>query len=210
MSAFYLKVVVPSVITLPLAMAIYKHKYWKSPERLLFFYLILSGVSNILAVMLGNRNINNLPLLHVYTLLEFCLLSAMFRSFYGSKTKRNYILWIMILFSMLALYDVCFVSSLYTYNSLPRFVSSIVLMLYCLYFLVEDLTLLDNKHSNFDFTVVVGLLLYFSSASTLFAMASYLKNNKGLYMLVWNIHATFVLIMYLIFTAAYLNLKERK
>ncbi len=60
-SAVYTGIVVPSFVVLPIVAALFKTKYWKAPQRLSFFYLVLSGVFNIIAKITAVHQINNLP-----------------------------------------------------------------------------------------------------------------------------------------------------
>jgi hypothetical protein len=62
----------------------------------------------------------------------------------------------------------------------------------------------------FAFAVVVALLLYFSGSLTLFALSDFIIANKTINWLIWNTHATFVLIMYLIFAVAYFKTGKDK
>jgi hypothetical protein len=60
----------------------------------------------------------------------------------------------------------------------------------------------------FSFTIVVGMLLYFSSSLILFALPELIRENKDMNRLIWSIHATFVLMMYLSFAVAFIKLKK--
>lgn len=208
MFAYYMGVIVPSAIVLPVVAAVYKHRHWQMPEKLVCCYLVLSGIFNIVARITSARNINNLPLLHLYTVLEFCLLCMVLRSFFTQQRIRLLLVGLAIVFPILASLYISFTHSLYAYNTLPRFLGSLILVLFCIWFLVLDLSRIGANQSTFSFTVVTGLLLYFSSSSALFGLSESIRQNKGLNIIIWNIHATFVLVMYLIFTWAYLSIKR--
>jgi len=210
MSTFYMGVIVPSAILLPLVIALFQYRYWQMPERLVFFYLLLSGVFNLAAKLTSDRAVNNLPLLHLYTVAEFCLLAAVFRSIFTVAWIRRALLALMILFPVVAWIYIRQTDSLFSYNVVPRFLSSLLLTGLCLYFLIRDLARPADARSRFNLIVVVGMLLYFSGASALFGLAESIRQDKELNTVIWNIHATFVLIMYLIFGVAYLNIPKTK
>lgn len=205
-STFYMGVVVPSMVMLPIVVAVIKMEYWKAPERLSFFYLIASGIFNVVAKLTASFHINNLPFLHLYTVIEFCLLCAFFRSLFIDRSTRLLLGWLMIVFPVIAVVYIIITDSLFTYNVLPRFLSSIILLAFCIRFLISNLNAREYKNP-FSTIVVIALLLYFSSSSIFFALIEFVRKSKGLVFL-WNVHATFVLIMYLIFTVAYLKINR--
>ena len=177
-------------------------------------YLALSGGFNLLAKLTAHTN--NLPLLHLYTVLEFCLLCFFYRSLSVHQRSRKNFLLLSIAFVVLAAAYVLFTRSLFTYNALPRFLSSITLTLlgirFMAYRLGSGLEAVPSPHSRFSFIAVIALLLYFSCCSTLFGLSNYfMLHNADMEIdtLIWNIHAIFMSTMYLIFAAAYLILKKQ-
>lgn len=206
----YTGIIVPSFVVLPIVVALFKTKKWEAPQRLSFFYLVLSGLFNILAKVTAVHKINNLPLLHLYTILEFVLLCALFKSIFIETRIKKFLTIIMVVFPLIALGYIFSTDALFSYNPLPRFLEGLVLMLLCIYFLMLDLNRLDHNHSMFSFTIIVGMLLYFSSSLILFALPELIRENKDMNRLIWSIHATFVLMMYICFTVAFIKLKKNK
>eukprot|EP01034_Spumella_vulgaris_P016120 gene16120-20598_t len=51
---------------------------WPCPNLVLSWYLSLSLASSFVVAMLASRGINNMPVMHVYTLGEFMLLCLFF------------------------------------------------------------------------------------------------------------------------------------
>ena len=209
-SAVYTGIIVPSFVVLPIAAALFTTKYWKAPQKLSFFYLLLSAGFNVIAKLTAVKQINNLPFLHLYTILEFCILCALFRSLFIEAGIKKLLTLLIVIFPVVAVAYIFYSDALFSYNPLPRFLEGLVLMLLCIYFLIQDLNRLDHNHSMFSFTIIVGLLLYFSSSLILFALPELIRENKGLNRLIWSIHATFVLMMYVSFTVAYIKLRKKK
>lgn len=209
MSTFYMGIVVPSVVVLPLGVALARIRRWQVSEQLVFCYLLLSAVFNIIAKLLAQQQVNNMPALHLYTILEFCLLSAVFRSFFTERILRQLLAALMLLFPLCAVLYIGLSDSLYTYNVGPRFLSSFLITAMCLYFVGQDLRDIRKGQSMFRFTVVMGLLVYFSGSSALFGLSELIKGNRPLNTLLWNAHATLVMILYFVIAAAYLILPPR-
>lgn len=209
-STLYMGVIVPAVILLPITVALCKRRYWNLTEKLSFYYLLIAALFNVIAIVTGANGINNLPFLHLYTVLEFCMLCAVFRSIFGGQPVRKLLAGLMILFPLMAIGYIGYTHSLFFFNVLPRFLSSLTMLLFCVYFLIFNLSTTESNVSSFNLALVIALLLYFSSSSIFFALIEYVQKNKELNRLLWIIHATLVLLMYLIFTKAYLTIKKSR
>lgn len=210
MSLLYMGVIEPSVVILPISIAIYKRSYWKESlaAKSLLGYLLFSAFFNIVALVTTYMHVNNLPLLHLYTILEFWLMSVLFRSIFDGKRMRIFLIYLPLFFSVFSVLYIVFTHSLFLYNTLSRFLESMMIVGLCIYFLYLDFSNIELNQSMFNFSVVVGIMLYFSSASILFGLSNAILKNRILNILIWNIHATIVLIMYLIFAWAFFRLKK--
>ena len=206
----YMGVIAPSVIIIPLAIASYKKKKdWGVSEKLLISYLLCSALFNVIAYLIAFK-FSNLPLLHLYTIIEFWLLCFLFRSFFIETNVRVILKYMAVCFTLFAVTYIVLSASLFKYNTLPRFLESILVLGQCIYFLYTDLTRVKSSQPTFNFVVVVGLMLYFSSSSILFAFSEIILQNQELSIIIWNIHATIMGIMYLMFAYAFLQLNKDK
>jgi hypothetical protein len=203
MHKFYVGAIVPASIVFPMVAALASKRYWTSSHKVVLVFLIISAVVNTLASYLANKGINNLPLLHVYTVLEFAVATAFFYSVTERKTDRRIIVGLWIAFPLLSLYNVWRLNSIHLFNQLPRSVSAITILIFCISYLMRSLNFTAEKDPIFQFSVVVAWLLYFSGSLTLFALANFILDNKQLNMMLWDTHATFVMIMYFIIAIAY-------
>ncbi|WP_124635812.1 hypothetical protein [Taibaiella sp. KBW10] len=165
---------------------------------------------NLIAVSTAYLKIKNLPFLHLYTVLEFCTLSLLFKSLLKGKVINNILSISIVLFPIVAIGYIGYNDALYKHNVLPRFLSSMSITILCVYFLIRDLTQIKDNQSVFSFMVIVGLLLYFATCSTLFGFSSKIMEMPDkINDLLWNIHASMALIMYLIFAYAYFKLNRQ-
>lgn len=204
----YTSIIVPGAILLPLIIAIIRKGYWGTPEKVVFVYLLTSGLFNVLAVLLAARHINNLPFLHLYTVLEFLLITGFFYVSTNGKTERLLIRSLWILFPVIAIIAILDFSSIFLYNQIPRSISAIIILVFCIHFFMKSLSFSAAPVPFFNFATVVGLLLYFSGSLALFALSNFIIGNKTINLLIWNTHATFVLIMYLIIAVAYFKTRK--
>ncbi len=114
------------------------------------------------------------------------------------------------LFPLMALVNIYLLDSIFLYNLIPRSVEAIIVVSFCIYYLMKSLSFSAGKSPFFNFAVVVSFLLYFSGSLALFALSDFIIANKKINSLIWNTHATFVLIMYLIIAVAYYKTKHEK
>jgi hypothetical protein len=210
MHAIYMRVIVPALIILPIVVAISKKKYWGLPEKAILAYLVISASFNTLAALLAAKGINNLPLLHLYTVLEFISITSFFYFSTDRKNDKQMIKVLWFVFPVLTIANVLYLHSIYLYNLIPRSTGAIIILILCINFLMRSLSFSANRVPFFTFAVVVALLLYFSGSLTLFALSDFIIANKTINWLIWNTHATFVLIMYLIFAVAYFKTGKDK
>lgn len=203
MPGIYISVIVPGTILLPVITALVRRKYWSPPGKVVFGYLLLSGLFNVLAALLAARNINNLPFLHLYTVLEFLVVTGFFYAATDSSKEKQLIRVLWIAFPLLAILNIAYLNSIFLYNQIPRSVEAIIILILCIHFFMKSLSFSAAPVPFFNFATVVGLLLYFSGSLALFALSNFITGNRTINSLIWNTHATFVLIMYLIITVAY-------
>ncbi|MGN7785614.1 hypothetical protein ACTJIJ_13880 [Niabella sp. 22666] len=121
---------------------------------------------------------------------------------------RKLLIYLLIAFFLFSIVYVTYTQSLFAYNTLPRFLSSIIILSFCIYFLYKDFSNPDSIGSTFNFNIAVGMMLYFSSSSVLFGLSQSILKDRALNIFIWNIHATIMLVMYLIFAWAFLRLKK--
>ncbi|MFA6059420.1 MAG: hypothetical protein WC756_14535 [Taibaiella sp.] len=210
MHAVYMRVIVPALIILPIIVAISRRKYWGLPEKAILVYLLISAFFNTLATFLSARGINNLPLLHLYTVLEFISVTSFFYFSTNRKKDKQVIKVLWFAFPLLTIANVVYLNSIYLYNLIPRSTEAIIILILCINFLMRSLSFSADRVPFFAFAVVVALLLYFSGSLTLFALSDFIIANKTINLLIWNTHATFVLIMYLIIAVAYFKTDKDK
>lgn len=203
MSGIYHSVIVPAAILLPLTIALIRKRFWQTPERVIFLYLILAAVFNTLAALLAARAINNLPLLHLYTVLEFLFITRFFYAVVTNPKEKRLFKWLWIAFPLIALLNILYLHSIFLYNLIPRSIGAIIILVLCIHFLLKSLSFSAGSVPFFNFALVVALLLYFSGSLALFALSDFIIGNIRINRLIWNTHATFVLIMYLIIAVAY-------
>jgi hypothetical protein len=181
---------------------------WLRPyAKTICWYLVISAIVNTIGTILGRvYHINNLPLIHIFTLLEMLLL-FLFYSQVLDITKQN--TWFKILvgvFILINFINILFFQSIFQYNSYTRTIEALIAILFSLNYFAK-LAAIETRvarHPGFYFNA--GIFLYFSGAFMLFIFSNFLiaKLNTANFLTLWNIHAGLFFLMYLFFTTGFI------
>lgn len=202
-SLIYTGIIVPVSVLIPIGMAASKRKYADRALKIIWYYLLLDCVVNVLAVVLANHKINNLPVLHVFTILEFVWMSYFYLSVLKDKAAGRMIRFLLVLFPVFCIVNFLFFQSIYQFNTYARPVEALIIMSYSLAYFAQS----NDAETRWSLNPVnwmnSGILLYFSGALFIFSFSNLTVNeiSKKYYainILMWNIHATLLLIMYLL------------
>jgi hypothetical protein len=207
--------IVPAFVFMPIGAALRRYSCIDRPLKIIFCYLLLDGTTNVIAVTLAHFNMHNLPLLHIFTILEFLLLSWFFLEIFHEQRIRRIIVYMMVIFPLLCVINFTFFQSINRFNTNTRPLEALILMAYSLLFSVRANEKGDKKWSGDPISLVnTGILLYFSGALFIFSFSNITSGHpiasrlNILNLVIWDIHATLVLAMYLLFTLGMLKCKR--
>lgn len=203
-------IVVPFSILIPICMFIYRNKDANKSVKIIFYYLITAGLINAFAVGLARFGIQNLPVLHVYTLVEALFFLIYFNSIFKDTGIKKIIKILMVVFPLLCVINFTFIQSIFTFNTYTRPLEALIITTLCLtYFYKSGFS--ENWLGSPINWINVGILLYFPTASIIFILSNYftfVDLNRFLVGAIWNIHACLVLGMYIVFTKAFSLIKR--
>lgn len=205
MSHLFIGVIAPCTILLPVSIAIIKYVNLPVAVRYVFYYLLCSGSINLAAIILSNRGINNLPLLHLLTLVELYFLLKFYSTLFEDSTAVmiKYGCAIAILASLA---NSIWLQSIYTFNSYARGVVAICIILSSLIYFIR---IPEDKKRPAELIIVYGLLFYYAGSFFLFLFSNYLKKGYASSTIVWNINASLVIVLYIFITVGILKCKRR-
>ncbi|MCR8558125.1 hypothetical protein KXD93_10745 [Mucilaginibacter sp. BJC16-A38] len=208
----YVIVVVPASILIPLGAGLIKSGYKHVVTQIIFSYLIFAAIIEIVSRLLGTHQVNNLPLLHFYTIIEFLFIVRFFQLALNNQLVSRYLGGLMIIFSVFCVFDFVFIQSIYQFNSYPRPIGALIIIGLCIYYFFKYGES-DNQKPWVQEPLnwmVTGLLVYFGSSLFHFAFLNVLYEHASLKVnyIFGTIHATLVMVMYLLFTAGFLYAKN--
>lgn len=194
----------PWLVIVPLLIALMGFKKASLSYRIIFWYLVASTVSQIIAFSLWYRSMNNMPVGHIYTILEFGLLGYFYRSLIQSRFYKKLIIYIITGFTLFSLINLFFLQSIFEFNSYPASLCCFFMIVFAFIFIVKSSTLITSKDS-LDFSTLSiinsGFLIYFSGSLILFAGDHYLQNEtRNIYMTVWSLHLFLLDLLYIFLT----------
>lgn len=203
--------IVPAVTWLPIIVAIWLYRRITRSLKAILLYLCVAVVFNYAATISSHSN-NNLPLLHIYTVVEFLLVIRFYFIVLPGKRIKKVVIVLSILFSAWAIMNSLFVQHIYGFNSYSRATEALIMIVFGVLYIIH--TAKDDSNEewsrNPENWVNAGFLLYFSGALSQFAFSNIVSAHAPAVfkMAIWDIHATFVLVMYLLFTVAFLKCRR--
>jgi hypothetical protein len=207
---FYVGYFVPATTLLPLVAGMVYYQQLNKPLKALMPYLWLSLLTNIAASVLAAMHTNNMPLLHVYTMLELLAIAYYYRKAFSSHTANQWITVIMVVYPILCIVNFSFIQSLYKFNTYTRPLEAIIIILITGIYLSEQSRLAKQELITASGRLVAyGMLIYFCSSLFQFIFSNTISSHasKTVKITIWTLHASFVLIMYIFF---YLAIKRNE
>ena len=194
MSHLFIGIIAPSCILIPLFIGFRKGLHQHAALRYLMYYLFLSGAINFLAILLSYNGQNNLPLLHLLTLVEMILLSLFYGCLLEPKHARI-IKRIGIAAAAISLLNSLFIQGLFAFNSYARGMLAILVICYSLLFLLRAQRVAGLPGAVF---LVTGCMIYYGGSVFLFLFSNFLESGTAGSTLIWNVNAALTVILYIL------------
>jgi hypothetical protein len=208
MKYLFAGIIVPASIIIPVITAIVKWRKWDNAFYFIFLYLCFSLAANIASHIMASNGINNMPLLHVDTIVEMLLLGFFFIKLFRQRRMRQLVRSCLALFCLFNIINFLFIQSIYQFNTYPRPVGAILIISFCLAYWWQGNfeQVAEEKWTDIPTNwIISGMLLYFSSTMFLFTFSNYLIHqfSKQANIFIWNLHAAIAMLMYLLFTVGF-------
>lgn len=151
------------------------------------------------------HKINNLPLYHLYVVIEFLLICLIYRKKLKTLFSHLFFGILATAFIITAIINVFFFQDIYTFNSNMTTIEGLIVVFFCLSFFYKLLK--EVKYTSLEtnpmFWINSGFLIYFSSNLILFFINNKLfqGSTEASYM-VWGLHAIVNIIQTIFYTIA--------
>jgi hypothetical protein len=204
-------VVAPSFILVPIGVAIKKYHSISLELKVLFYFLVVSVALYVTSTLLANYHTSNTFIIHADTIIESLFLLRFYYIISSRPAVKQWIVWLAILFPLFCCVNILFLQGLDRHNTYSRPLEALIFILLSMNYWWhtgngEPVDSWVNMPLNW---IISGLLLYFAGAIFLFAFSNFLayRYSSAVNLIVWNMHATLVLIMYLLFAVGFIKCK---
>ena len=150
------------------------------PFKWLAVFQIINLITLVVSGILFDRAINNLPLLHLYTILEFLALSLFFRSLIKNPTWLPRHFWIFVLSVIsLMLLNSAFLQSIYEFNSYAKTLVQVIIITYCVLYFYNLSNEVDHTDSFQRSLRLINsaLIVYYSGSLFIFMFSNLFLSN---------------------------------
>lgn len=165
-----LKGISPFFVVLPLIIGHFRFRSLDLGPRLLFLAIEVGVLAEILMKIFAKAFHNNMPVVHSYTIIEFCLLISVFHFGKPGLLPRKVYLSLVGCFLFIAGGNIFVNQGIWEGNSLVRSIEGIILIIISLYYFFDLLKQLDthNPENTFMFWVSIAMLVYFAGNLLIF------------------------------------------
>ncbi|MDB5287854.1 MAG: hypothetical protein JWR05_2803 [Mucilaginibacter sp.] len=209
MLLFYINYIVPLSVLIPLVTALINFKYLSKPFKIIFWFVLLSGVINLICIILLEvLHKQNIIIYHIDNIFEFVVLSAFYYCF-QNNTGRKAISWILVIFIILYIVELYF-KGLSVNNTYTHSLSAVIIIAYCIQLTFKQSEKDDKINWGDDGInwINTGILIYFSSGLFMFMSANYfLTASQFMIRLIWTIHDTILFLQYVLFAIGFYKCK---
>lgn len=167
-------------------------KQLKEPYRRLCYFLLFNLTIEVLARVFIFSRINNLPLLHIYTLGEFLLLTYFYQSLllHFSPLQKRFTPWL-IFGAVLIVLNSIFINDIFSFNPLAKTFVQLCIMAYAVIYFY---TLSDEPGQNPNMSqslrlINSAILIYYSGSLFIFMCNQLFFENSELYKIFWTFNA---------------------
>jgi len=156
----------------------------------------------MLMMVFALKGINNLFILHIYTVFEFAVIVYILSHWQNKVQPRKLLLFTCIPFFTIWLIIKIFIEDPTNFDNISSSLSSAVITVISAYTLLGLVKNWDKPIENTVFLIVSGFLIYFSGNLVLFALSSTVFTNS------WIIHNGLVIVKNLFYAGGFLALRH--
>ncbi|MBC8753259.1 hypothetical protein H2O64_01165 [Kordia sp. YSTF-M3] len=208
-----LRLISSFAVILPLLIAVWKYHRLDKVQRKLVYLLITILVVESISNVLWYQKINNLPVYHFYSIIEFILIVNIYKDELKKLFPKRFFYLLIAVFTIFSIVNMCYFQNLTTFNSnVTTLLGFLVIFLSLSYFYA---LLKEVKYSSLEqnpmFWINAGFLIYFSSNLILFFINnSMFATADESSRLVWGLHAIVNIVLTFFYTISIcLNPKQQ-
>ncbi len=163
-----------------LVVFIFLKKIKKRPVWVICIYSIYSFINDQLIIYRIAHDLPTKILLYYFTLIEYLLFAIIVFQLLRSRIAKKALIIISVIFSVFCAYWIS-LGNFTRFDSLQTSIECILIMVFCLIYLYEQLTKpqIEFIYNNYQFWVIISLLIYLAGSFFLFAYAADLPKAES-------------------------------
>ncbi len=193
------------IVIMPLLCSVFKLKSLNRVQIGLIYILIAVLLVESISSILWYKKLNNLPLYHFYTIVEFLLIVNIYKKELSKKFTKKFFTLLSIGFVIFAIINTLFFQNLQTFNSNVTSLLGLIVIFFSLsyfYALLKEVKY-SSLETNPMFWINSGFLIYFSSNLILFFINnSVFKGSTEASFTLWGLHAFINIVLTIFYTIA--------
>lgn len=195
-------------ILIPLFYGIKYYKKLSKSFKWFVWFFVFACIIEVFSTLSAFWFNNNLPLSHLYVVVEFFTFIYLFKTNINFSKKVYF--GLLFLFLVPSILDAFYFHSIFQFNSLARTLESIILVCISLYFYYINIhqKVTESLFKNPMFWLSTSVLIYFSISFFNFMTKSFMEENDNILNdLADNIHALINIISSLLFAKSFQSFK---
>lgn len=201
-------------ILLPIAGGLLFLKRLSNPFRFLLLFFLFSACIEYGAAYFSGLYHNNMPLLHVFTLVEVCSYCYIYsRVFTGNRSFTLLCRSMILIQVMMSLMDAWLVNGIYRFPTLARGTGALILIFLSLYqlYLIFNFTNDPQLLKKSRFWLLFGVLTYFSTIIFFILLVNItVSKDEEAFRLIHNFHASVNILCNFMFAYSFLCFRFRQ
>lgn len=180
------------IVICPLILALTNVKSYPKELKVITLYLVSIAVIGSYSAYLWSQHKNNLPVLHIYTMVEFTTIILFYQTIFKTYFSKRWAWLVISVFLIFCLVNATYIQDWKMFNTYPRTLESILVIGASLYYYykITRQTLYTQIEKSPVFWINTGFFIYFSGSFLLFTISNYiLPFSFKFNMMVWQFHA---------------------
>jgi hypothetical protein len=182
----------------PVLVMIMRFRYYGKSLQIICALVTVAAITQVAVEYFWARNENNLFLLHIYTLLEFEIISLFYFLLLKEYVARWIIPLLMAAFFALSLADALLWHGWQRFNTYARSTECVIVMAYTLYYFAKQLEQAQLRSMRKEPVSLINMafLVYFSVCFFLFLFSNLIVEAQFTRRLMWGTHTIALWILY--------------
>ena len=189
----------------PAVILLVRSKVLAAVQKKIAVLVLVTLLVEVISRILWYKKINNLPIYHFYTVIEFLLILNVYKEPLRKVFDVKYLVIIGVGFTGFAILNTIFFQDLFTFNSNVTTLMGLLVVVFALsyfYALLKEVKY-SALETNPMFWINSGFLIYFSSNLILFYMNNSLfKEVSEASLILWGLHAIVNIVLTIFYTIA--------